>query len=235
MVGEYHPKESNIFATSETSDLCHAFKGRELGNVHTEVVTRGIPFYPRVLVYWWEWDEMTEASESLNSVGMLSNTYGSLQLHFLNRNPPFGNECASHLGAKWLLAMSLLLQGSRQRRMMSRLPWLLSDIETRSQSHLVSGTRLQWMMRLKCRMWDVSSRNDSLGLSHQMNLCKSLLASVRSMALYIQLTLAIVVIQWFWKQIKTSLSSGCTVGLTMSVELREMPVNVVAEASYSLH
>ena len=42
---------------------------------------------PRVLVYWPEWHRITAAWESLKSVGMLSNTHGSLQLHFLTETP----------------------------------------------------------------------------------------------------------------------------------------------------
>ena len=51
------------------------------------------------------------------------------------------------------------------------------------------------------------------------------------MALYIRLTSAIIAMRWFRKRIKTPMSGGCTAGPTMSVELRETPVDVVAEAS----
>ena len=46
IVGEYLPSASNVLATSETSDrsLGHALNGWKLSDVHTKVVSRGIPF-----------------------------------------------------------------------------------------------------------------------------------------------------------------------------------------------
>ena len=75
MVGEYHPKISNVFATSETSDLLvmHSVGGSSV--TFTRKWSHEA-FYsiPRVLVYWLECDRMTVAWESLKSVGRLSNT-----------------------------------------------------------------------------------------------------------------------------------------------------------------
>ena len=59
------------------------------------------------------------------------------------------------------------------------------------------------------RVHNFVQRTQSVRVVTPTNLCKSLSGMVRSMALYIQLTLAIIAVQWFRKQIKTSMSSGC--------------------------
>ena len=85
MVGEYHPKASNVFATLETSYLLvmHSVGGSSV-TFTQKWSYEAFHSIPRVLVYWSEWDRMTVAWESLKSMGMLSNTHRSLQLHFLN-------------------------------------------------------------------------------------------------------------------------------------------------------
>ena len=92
MVGEYHPKAWNVFSTSETSALfVMLLIGGSLVTYTRKWSHEAFHSIPRVLVYWSDWDKMTKASESLKSVAMLSNTCGSLQLHCLNRKPPFSN------------------------------------------------------------------------------------------------------------------------------------------------